>query len=86
MSDSAGVLGEPSLEKATFSLIQKVFFLLCFVLFLKIIYLFIYQRQWAQAEWQAEAEGEAGSLLSKEPDVGLDPRTLGSWPELKAAP
>jgi len=23
-------------------------------------------------------EGEAGSPLSKEPDVGLDPRTLGS--------
>jgi len=22
--------------------------------------------------------GEAGSLLSKEPDAGLDPRTLGS--------
>ena len=25
-----------------------------------------------------EAEGEAGSPLSREPDVGLDPRTLGS--------
>ena len=25
-----------------------------------------------------EAEGEAGSLPSKEPDVGLDPRRLGS--------
>jgi len=23
-------------------------------------------------------EGEAGFLLSREPDVGLDPRTLGS--------
>ena len=29
-----------------------------------------------------EREGEADSLLSREPDVGLDPRTLG--PELKA--
>ena len=28
-------------------------------------------------------EGEADSSLSTEPDVGLDPRTLGSWPELK---
>ena len=37
-----------------------------------------------QAEWQAEAEREAGSPLSKEPDMGLDPRTLGSRPELKA--
>jgi len=25
-----------------------------------------------------EGEGEAGSLRSREPDVGLDPRTLGS--------
>jgi len=29
-------------------------------------------------------EGEAGFPLSREPNVGLDPRTLGSWPELKA--
>ena len=29
-------------------------------------------------------EGEAGSLLSGEPDIGLDPRTPGSWPEPKA--
>ena len=32
-----------------------------------------------QTERQAEAEGEAGSPPSKEPDVGLDPKTLGSW-------
>ena len=32
----------------------------------------------------AEGEGEAGSLLSREPDLGLDPRTLGPCPELKA--
>ena len=31
-----------------------------------------------QTERQAEAEGEAGSLPSKEPDAGLDSRTLGS--------
>ena len=31
-----------------------------------------------QGEWQAVGEGEAGSMLSKEPDVGLDLRTLGS--------
>ena len=30
------------------------------------------------------AEGEADSLLSGEPDVGLNPRTLRSWSELKA--
>ncbi|XP_064447848.1 bcl-2-like protein 13 isoform X12 [Mirounga angustirostris] len=34
------------------------------------------EREHKQGEWQAE--GEAGSPLSKEPDVGLNPRTLGS--------
>ena len=29
-------------------------------------------------EGGAEGEGQAESLLSREPDVGLDPRTLGS--------
>ena len=29
-------------------------------------------------------EGEAGFLPSREPDAGLDPRTLGSLPKLKA--
>jgi len=28
-------------------------------------------------------EGEAVFPLSREPDAGLDPRTLGSWPEPK---
>ena len=32
----------------------------------------------------AEAEGEAGNLLSGELDAGLHPRTLGSQPEPKA--
>ena len=31
----------------------------------------------------AEGERETGSHLSKEPDVGLYPRTLGWWPQLK---
>ena len=31
-----------------------------------------------------EGEREADSLLSRKLDVGLDPRTPGSWPELKA--
>ena len=37
-------------------------------------------------ETQAETqeEGEAGSLPCREPDVGLDPRTPGSRPELRA--
>ena len=29
-----------------------------------------------EREQQAEGEGEAGSPLSREPDVGLNPRTL----------
>jgi len=35
-------------------------------------------------EWwgRAEGEGEADSLLSREPEVELDPRTLRSGPEL----
>ena len=33
---------------------------------------------------EAEGKGEAESLLSREPDEGLDPRMLGSWPESKA--
>ena len=32
----------------------------------------------------AEGEREADSLPSGEPDVGLDPRTLRSQPELKS--
>ena len=31
-----------------------------------------------QEEQQAEGGGEAGSPLSREPNVGLDPKTLGS--------
>jgi len=37
-----------------------------------------------QAERQAQGEGEAGFPPSREPDAGLDPRTLGSRPEPKA--
>ena len=29
-------------------------------------------------------ESQAGSMLSAEPDRGLSPGTLGSWPELKS--
>ena len=54
-----------------------------FVIALK-LYLFIWQiereREWAKAE----GVGEAGSPLNREPDVGLDPKTLRPWPEPKA--
>jgi len=36
------------------------------------------EREHKEAERQAEREEAAGSLLSRDPDVGLDPRTLGS--------
>ena len=38
------------------------------------------ERETAREGIQARGvgEGEAGSLRSKEPDAGLDPRTLGS--------
>ena len=43
-------------------------------------YLFIWERE---REREADREG-ADSLLSWEPDSGLDPRTLRSWPEPKS--
>jgi len=36
------------------------------------------EREHKQGELQAEGEGEANSPLSREPDEGLKPRTLGS--------
>ena len=52
-----------------------------FIFFKKdFIYLFERERERESMsrEGGAEREGEADSLLSREPDVGLDPRTLGS--------
>jgi len=48
--------------------------------FIKILFLYLSERERESApkkgDWQAE--GEAGFPQSKEPDVGLDPRTLES--------
>ena len=53
-------------------------------IFLKdFIYLFDRQRSQVDRDTSREREGEAGFPLSREPDVGLDPRTLRSCPELK---
>ena len=60
-------------------------FIYLFIFKKDFIYLFVRESEHRQTEWQAEAEGEAGSLLRKEPDVGLDSRTPGSRPEPKAA-
>ena len=46
----------------------------------------MHERKSEQAHKQGEqqAEGEAGSWVSREPDVGLNPRTPGFCPEPKA--
>jgi len=41
-------------------------------------------RERAHKQGERQAEGEADSMLSREPNAGLDPRTPGSRPELKA--
>ena len=50
------------------------------IFFKKILSIYLTERERAQAagEQQAEREKEAGSLLSREPDARLDPRTQGS--------
>ena len=40
--------------------------------------MYLTDRDHKLAERQAEREGKAGFPLSREPDVGLDPRTMGS--------
>jgi len=49
-------------------------------------FIYLSGRDWERAckPGEQQAGGEAGSPLSREPDDGLDPRTLGSWPEPKA--
>ena len=56
------------------------------ILFLKILFIYLTQRnrENTHARGVAKREGEAGSLLSREPNKGLDPRTLGSCPEQNA--
>ena len=58
----------------------------CFVLFLNILFIYLTEREreGTSRERQAERQREAVSLLSREPDVGLDPRTLRSRPGPKA--
>ena len=51
-------------------------------LFFKRMYLFIWEREHKQ-EGRTGGEGETGSPLSREPDVGSI-QTLESWPEPKA--
>jgi len=49
--------------------------------FLEILFIYLRERETGTEHEQGkevEGEGEAHSLLSREPDAGLDPRTLGS--------
>jgi len=39
-------------------------------------FIYLFERERAQAGRGIAGEGEAGFLLSKEPNAGLDPRTL----------
>ena len=48
-----------------------------FIIFKK-DFISLFERGRERERAQAEAEGKAGSPPSKEPDVGLDPRMLGS--------
>ena len=60
--------------------VSWVFFLSCSWRF---IYLFDRERENKQGV-AVEGEGEADSLLSRESNVRLNPRTLRSWPDMKA--
>ena len=53
-------------------------FLIIFSFFKDFINLFEREKEHKQGEQQAEGEGEADFLLSREPNAELDPRTLGS--------
>ena len=52
------------------------------ILFLKKYFIYLLQRE--RERERARAGGGADSLLSREPQVGLDPRTPGPRPEWKA--
>ena len=52
--------------------------------FFGIVFIYLTEREQEQGEQQVEADGEAGSPLSREPDVGLHPRTSRSQPQPKA--
>ena len=58
----------------------------CEEFFLKILFIYLTERQPVRKGTQAGGVGEeeAGSQRSREPDAGLDPGSLGSQPELKA--
>ena len=58
---------------------QKVLESIQDALFLKILFIYLRKRESTHEQWgEAEREREADSPLSRELDLGLDPRTPGS--------
>ena len=63
----------------------QIFLLSCLVgNFFRRFYLFDTERDRQRAQAGGVGEGEAGSPLSREPNMGLDSRTPGSGHEAKA--
>ena len=60
-----------------YSIYTHLYFLFSFF-FKKILFIYLTDRERAQAGGEAEGEGEADFPLSWEPSVGLDPRTWRS--------
>ena len=55
-------------------------YIYCSIIFKKILFAYLTERERThkQEEGKAEGEGEAGSLLRRESNAGLDSRTLRS--------
>ena len=58
-------------------LVAPYFFFVCFC-FLKILLICLRERECTREIIEVKGEGETDSQLSREPNVGLDPRTLRS--------
>ena len=65
-----------STQQNSYISLLRVICLIFYFLIFKRFYLF--ERKRVSERALAEGEGEAFSRLSREPDAGLDPRTLGS--------
>ena len=50
--------------------------------FFKILFIYLREKEWEGGG----SEGEADSLMSRVPNVGVDPGTPGSWPQPTQAP
>ena len=69
--------------------IQHIKSIINYYFFLKILFIYLREIETASERGntsRGSGRGEAGFPLSKEPDSGLDPRIVGSRPDLKADP